>query len=434
MMQKGNNSVLFINQYYYPDCSATSQLLQQMAEDLATEGRHVTVLTGNSFCAGGKFVTRRHELRNGVAILRMPTLQFGKGSPAGQALNYLSFHILALVSILLLPSFDVVVTLTTPPLIAWLGRFAKVARKSRFVYWVQDLYPDVAAAVGMVHRGSRFFRFCSSISRASLRSADRVIAIGDSMARKLVENGAAPGAIRILPNWSDIPGIQSFADSDAMERNREVNGKSIVLYSGNLGRAHLFDELIAAAAALKDEQGIEFVLAGAGIQSHHLEQQVLQRGLNNVRLIPPVPFSELAGLLEYATIGVVTQKPETAGLLVPSKIYGLMSAAKPVLFIGPENCEAVDIIRTADCGISTAPGDIQAVVHAIHRLCRNPEESRNKGQRGRAWILARGTRSHAVRKFIYLLNEITQPAPFTKAADLSQKGRIAAPAAGSRVA
>jgi colanic acid biosynthesis glycosyl transferase WcaI len=233
------------------------------------------------------------------------------------------------------------------------------------------------------------------------------------MGERLREAGADPNAVQVLHNWAPAwePGTTAPAHN-SFQKHHALEGKSVVLYSGNFGRAHLFDELVAAAVALQDEDGIEFILVGSGSQAGHLADQVCRHRLAHMRILPPVPLDRLAEVLDCATIGIVTQKAATVGLLVPSKLYGLMAAARPVLFVGPQSCEAACIIRAAGCGYIIDPGDSAGMARAIRELVADPEKAINQGLLGRAWLSSHGTRSQAVERFSNLLGDIRLPLPF----------------------
>ncbi len=185
--------VLLVNQYFHPDLAATAQIMTDLAVDLAARGAEVTAVTGRAPYVGNDRYGPREEF-SGVHIRRPPTTSFGRGSIAGRMADYLSLYAGTLAELALLPHQDVVVTLSTPPLISLVGAAHRFARGSRFIYWVQDLYPDVAVQLGVLGKNSPMTWAMERLSRASLRSADAIVALGDAMADRLIAKGADRGS------------------------------------------------------------------------------------------------------------------------------------------------------------------------------------------------------------------------------------------------
>ena len=402
-------SILFINQFYFPDHSATSQLLEQLTEDMVRQGFKVSVLTGNVAYEGGKLAPRWRDNHLGAEVIRVRSSRFGKKSTLGRLVDYLSFHLATLLRLLRMPRHDVVVVLTTPPLIAWIGWIAKRWKRSRFVYWVQDLYPEVAAALGTLNPKSLVFRLCRAVSLWVLHQADCVVTVGDDMASRLRASGVSKEKIVTIHNWADehslFPGGLSqnrFIKSNGLE------GKFLVVYAGNLGRAHRFHEILEAAVSLRDDENIEFVFVGSGNRKDEILAAKNRHHLSHLKLFPYVPRGMLGEVLGAAGIGLVTQAPITVGLLVPSKLYGLMAAGRPILFLGPAGSDAAQIIRAAQCGFVVEPGNPIQLVDIIRRLQQSPDEVENLGLAGRRYFLSHFTRDRAARHFGALFGGISQ--------------------------
>ncbi|MBZ5536096.1 MAG: glycosyltransferase family 4 protein [Acidobacteriia bacterium] len=401
------SSLLFINQFYYPDCSATSQLLEQLAEGMARRGFEVTVLTGNTGCEGGRLSDSRKEVHEHVSIIRVLSTRFGKSTTIGRLTDYLTFYISVLVRVLFLRRFDVVVVLTTPPLIAWVGSVAQTLKGSRFIYWVQDLYPEIAAALGALKADSLTYRTCALISRRILHAADATVAVGEDMASKLSAGNSALKEIRVIHNWADEGQLKPVEPSrNTFLQEQALADKLVILYAGNFGLAHEFDLVLRVAKELKDDPEIVFVFVGSGKRRGEIEEAIRQNHLSNVRLLPSVPLERLQEVLSAASIGLVTERPEVEGLMVPSKVYGLMATARPILFLGPIQSDCARIVQKAQCGLVVAPHNKELFLRSIRDLQNNRQKGEKMGQSGRQWFLRHYSKSVALGNFAALFDKI----------------------------
>jgi glycosyltransferase involved in cell wall biosynthesis len=400
-------SVFLINQFYYPDHSGTSLLLQQLAEDLVKRGFSVTVLAGNVGYEGGKSSPLFREVHEGVSIRRARTTRFGKRFFFGRLLDYISFHLSTFINLLLIPKHDIVLTLSTPPLIGWTGWVGKKVKRSRYVYWLQDLYPEVAAALGTLNENTGFYRLLKSISGGILKSADAVVVIGRDVAEKLKKSGVVGEKIEFIPNWTDESEIVPVpARENKFLQEHHLQDKFVVLYSGNFGRAHIFEDILQAAERLKDEDDYQFVFVGLGNRKQEILEAIERKKLSNIRMLPYVPYERLGELLSAASVGLVTQAPETAGLLVPSKVYGLMAAGRPIIYVGPSRSEVAQTMQEAGCGWAIEPGGIDALVACIRLLRNDPALGKKLGGAGRQYCVAHFSRSLSTEKFARLLNKM----------------------------
>jgi glycosyltransferase involved in cell wall biosynthesis len=239
------------------------------------------------------------------------------------------------------------------------------------------------------------------------QAADSIIAVGEEMADRIKGTRFPASHISVVHNWVDEDHIRPIHPSlNMFWREQGLERKFVVLYAGNFGRAHLFDELLAAAGRLRDQPDIAFLLVGSGNQEDRIRLAVKKQQLSNVRVHPYVPFHRLAEMLSAGSVGIVTQKAETAGLLVPCKLYGLMAASRPILFVGPSASDTARILRQAGCGYVFNPGDTKGLEIAIETLKADPELCSRMGRAGRAWFLAHYSRTRAGERFIRLLEGI----------------------------
>jgi glycosyltransferase involved in cell wall biosynthesis len=329
----------------------------------------------------------------------------GKRTLLHRALDYGSFHATAALALARLPRQDVVIAMTTPPLIAATTLAARAVRGTKLVYWVQDLYPEIAVAFGALREGSFAARAMASVSRRVLRAAERVVVLGDAMAQRVVSAAGSPVKVTVIPNWTDGAVVRSIPHEENDLRPKLANGaRFLVMYSGNIGRAHDVETLARGAIELKERKDITFLFLGEGDRKAVLE--LATRGLPNVRFGPYEARERLAASLSAADAHLVSLAPNVAGLLEPSKLYGIMAVGRPALYVGPGSTEAARVIREERCGFTFANGDARGLADAIAGLADDPSRASEMGLAGLAAFRSRHDRPHATRRWRELLRQL----------------------------
>jgi colanic acid biosynthesis glycosyl transferase WcaI len=350
--------VLFVNRFFHPDHSATSQMLSDLAFHLAERGWTIEVVTSRQRYDDARARLPAREIVRGVSVRRVWSTRFGRGFLPGRAIDYATFYISAFFALLRdAERGSTIVALTDPPLISVVAAMAAMLRGVRLVNWTQDLFPEVAEALGM-----RSLRVLRPVRDWSLRRAHANVALGEVMAARL------PNAV-VIHNWADA----------ALHPVDVPHDRFVVGYSGNLGRAHDAQTMLAAIRMLKDNGQIEFVITGGGAQLDAIRAERLP----NVRFAGYAPREMLSESLSSADAHLVTLLPELEGLIVPSKFYGVLAVARPVLFVGAPDGELARIIRTYDCGFVIDPGDSGALAARIRELASDRDRARAIGFRGR---------------------------------------------------
>ena len=255
--------ILFINQYYWPDHASTAQHLTDLAESLAGQGYECHVLASQGRYKPGEPRPPAYEIHKGVHIHRVPATSLGRRGTWARMTDYLSFYAVAMVKALLLPRFDAVVTLTTPPMIGLVGTLLKRLKKTRHVYWSMDLHPDASLALGRMSPKSLFARSMYWLSGFVYRHADQVVVLGPYMADRIALKGVAARADHddsgLEPARRDLP---DPARCQPAAQGARARRRFVAMYSGNLGLAHSFDEFIEAARRLRDRPDIVFLYRG----------------------------------------------------------------------------------------------------------------------------------------------------------------------------
>jgi glycosyltransferase involved in cell wall biosynthesis len=380
--------ILFINQYYWPDHASTAQHLADLAESLAAAGYACTVLCSRGSYKPGQPARPARETHQGVQIRRVAATSFGRRNGVGRMADYLSFYVRAFIQALLLPRFDLVVTLTTPPLIGLVGSILRRRKGARHVVWSMDLHPDASCALGRMSPRNPLVSLLDWLSGTVLRQADKIVALGPYMADRIATKRIRPSRLVTIPVWSRSDEVYPLPrERHPLRARLGLDGKFVVMYSGNLGLAHSFGEVMEAARRLRERSDIVFLFVGGGPRLAEVLDAKRRDQLDNVRHVDYVPRGQLAESLSVADVHLITMRPEMTGIVVPGKLYGALASGRPTIFMGPPHCESADAIRESDCGLTIGPGDAGALVAAIERLAAEPELAQALGERGRAAFL-----------------------------------------------
>jgi glycosyltransferase involved in cell wall biosynthesis len=369
------------NRSYWPDTGATGQLLTELAEVLvAHHGFDVTVVTGHP-TGGARPALPRRETRAGVAIVRVAGTTFHPRRFVGRAFNYVSYLASAFVAGLRLPGQDVLLAMTDPPIIGLVALLLR--RRAKVVFVCQDLFPEVAQLLDDF-RSTTVDRVLESLTRTIVRHADRTIALGDTMAARLVESkDADPSRLTVIHNWADTDAIVPGPRDNLFSREYSLNGRFVVLHAGNIGFGQDLDMVLDAAERLRARADVEFLFVGDGNRRTELEASARVRALANVRFVPYQPRDAVPWVYASADVALVSLKQGLAGCIVPSKLYTILAAGRPVLAAVEEASETAAIVRGHACGQVVPPGDDGALARAILQMANDREECERFGLRAR---------------------------------------------------
>jgi len=399
--------ILFVNQYYWPDHASTAQHLADLAESLAAQGYECHVLCGLGQYKTGVARLPAHEVHNGVHIHRVKVSALGRKSTLHRMCDYLSYYVQATRKALFMQHFDLVVTLTTPPLIGLVGTLLKLFRGSKHIFWSMDLHPDASIGLGRMSETNLLARSLQKISNTIYRWADRVVVLGPYMGDRIIAKGVRPERMREVPVWSRRDEI--FPRERAGHPLREELGleeQFVVMYSGNLGLAHQFEEVISAAETLEFRRDITFLFVGDGPRLGQVKEAVAAKNLTNVRFMDYFPRESLHLSLSVADTHLITMRDAMTGIVVPGKLYGAMASGRPTLFVGPEYCESADTIRESDCGQTVRTGDVAGLVKAIQVMADNPQRASLWGANGRRAFLRTFESQHCCQKWGRIVAEL----------------------------
>jgi colanic acid biosynthesis glycosyl transferase WcaI len=390
--------LLFLNQYYWPGVEATANLLAELCEALAAD-YEVTVVVG---AAPGQ--PERSE-RGGVSILRTRSTTYDRTQLSRRAANYLTYVSGAIRTSLTLPRPDVVVCMTDPPFIGAAAQL--VARRFRvpLVAISQDVFPEIAVRLGRL-RNPIVIGVLGGLIASSLRYADRTVVIGDTMRRRIVAKGVDPARIRVIPNWGDAQRITPQPRDNAWSRSHGLTGRFVVMHSGNVGHAQDLDSLIRASTLLRDLEDLRIVIVGSGARHDELIALAERLEAASVEFLPYQPREELSDSLSSASVHFVGLARGLAGFVVPSRIWGVLAAGRPVLAAAEDESETALVVRETACGIVVAPGDPFRLAEAIRACHDGVHDLEEMGRRARAYAESEADREIAVARYRQVLEEV----------------------------
>jgi colanic acid biosynthesis glycosyl transferase WcaI len=403
--------VIFLNRYFFPDHSSTSQILTDLAFHLAATGSDVRVVTSRQRYDDAKARLPEAESIGGVSIFRISTTRFGRASLIGRGFDYLSFYRSACRAALdNAEPGDVLVAKTDPPLLCVAAAHAAKHGGLHLVNWLQDLYPEVAAKLGVPFVRGPLGRGLLKLRDASLHAAAANVVVGERMAEVLRNRGVSPGIIHVIPNWCDDGDIQPIAPNDnPLRREWGLENRFVVGYSGNLGRAHEFETVLAAAEHFRSDQFVCFLFIGGGKKFDELAHSVRERGLNHLfRFLPYQERKVLKLSLGVPDIHLVSLRPELEGMIVPSKFYGIAAAGRPTVAITASDGEIARLVRRHSCGVVVEPGAGELLADTLRGLRADPSRLAEMGRRARRMLEADFTRRHAFARWQSLVEEIAQ--------------------------
>ena len=357
----------FINRFYYPDLSSTSQLLTDLAEVLSKNNFDVHIIASSQLYEDPKARLEKDEVINGVHVHRLRTTRFGRANLWGRGLDYISFYISLLFYVLAnTKKDDVLVAKTDPPLISVIIAFIAIFKKIKLVNWIQDLFPEVAKELSNDSFNNLLFLCLKRLRDWSLQAAKMNIVIGQIMKQRLIDNGIDINKITVINNWHIGTGDRAKKEEiNELRQSWGLNNKFVVGYSGNLGRAHDYLIFLKAARIIKDRKDIVFLFIGGGTGMNELKAKVKAEGLGNFVFKDYQPRSILNISLAVPDIHLISLKPSMEGLIFPSKFYGIVASSRPIGFIGSLDGEISRLIEKSKLSFCVGSDDENTLVKRI---------------------------------------------------------------------
>ena len=370
-------NILLLNQAFYPDVVSTAQHAGDLARGLTQAGHKVTVVCSSRGYDDPRIQFPKRETWNGVNIIRVRSTGFGKASKWRRATDFSTFMASCALRLWLLPRFDVVVAMTSPPLISFLSSLAVPSRATNLVFWSMDLNPDEAIAAGWLSEKSIPARVLSRMLLYSLKRAAVVVALDRFMKDRIQAKGIPAEKILVVPPWSHDDRVRfDPVAREEFRANYKLSDKFVVMYSGNHSPCHPLETLLQVAERLAENEGVAFCFVGGGSEFVRVKERARDRGLLNVMCIPYQPIEKLSGSLSAADLHVVVMGDQYVGIVHPCKVYNVLAVGIPLLYIGPIKSHVHDIISQAGSGAyAAAHGDVDTVTANILRAMRSNRDA-----------------------------------------------------------
>jgi glycosyltransferase involved in cell wall biosynthesis len=392
--------ILLLNEYYPPDTSATAKMAAEVAETLALT-HQVTVVAGRPSYDPDEyypFSFLRRDPRNQVMVERVGSTAYPRQQMGRRVSNYLSYLALAVPRALAIRP-DVILAMTDPPVAGIAGAFIARLAGRPFVYNIRDLYPDMAIGGDIVHP-NLWVALWERMHRHALRQAARVIVLGDDMRDRILSKGVAPGRVVVVRDGASFPASMPEPGDPVVQEIR-CGFSFVALHAGNLGFYGAWGTLLKAAEILRNENaGLVFIGDGA----NRAQLQASVNGSSNVRFLPFRPVDQVPHVMMAGDVHIVTIRRGLEGVVVPSKLYSILAAGRPVLAVAAAESDAARIVRESSCGIAVDPDDPAAVAGAIRELRNDPARLAEMGRRARE-TAGKYARVNELQKFARIIEE-----------------------------
>jgi glycosyltransferase involved in cell wall biosynthesis len=390
--------LLVLNQYYWPGKEATANLLTELCEALASE-YDVTVVTGAA-------PDQPHEAeRNGVRIVRVRSTAYDRTQLSRRALNYVTYIVGAFREALATPRPDVVMCMTDPPFIGAVAEL--VARRFRAPVLVstQDVFPEIAVKLGRLTNPFVIVALRLFVN-FSLRRADRVVVIGETMKKRVVAKGVRADRIRVISNWGDAERVTPLPRGNRWARKHGLLDRFVVMHFGNVGHAQDLDTLIRATTLLRDLDDLVVPIIGVGARLTELKELAETLEADHVRFLPWQEYAHRAEPISAAHLHVVGLADGLAGYIVPSRMWGVLAAGRPVIAAAEDESETAAVVRETGCGVVVPPGNPLRLAQAIRTAYDGGFDLEEMGRRAREFAETRNHRSIAIDRYREVLHEL----------------------------
>lgn len=378
----------FFTQLYYPDITTTAIIMKDLAEDLAEQGLATEVI-----CAQPTYLIKqqclKYEVKNGVFIERVRTFLFDKNRLPGRILNSFSCFLRMLFKVFFINQNHLLVFNTNPALLSLVGLIKNSITGQKYVVLIHDLWPELPAYTGLLKENGLLFMIIDFLNILSLRHSSGIIVLSDVMKKVVLQKvPEKKDCIHVIHNWADKTRIYPVAkEENSILEELGLCGKRVVMYSGNLGRYQPLEVMIHAAEHLRNRDDIVFLFVGNGAKKQKLMKIKKIKDLRNVKFVPFQPMEKLAESLSMADVSLIGIMPENEGVIMPSKLYGLLAVGKPIICVSDENSEVVGILKKAGAGNHASIHDPVDLASKIVSIIDSPEKAQRMGENGRKYFL-----------------------------------------------
>lgn len=406
--------ILVLNQYFRPEVAASAQRLSELVDELAK--RHdVTVVAGRpsydperpAGTASGLTPRVSHDRPGEARVVRVPSTGFHRQRMLARILNYVTYLAWAFLHGAIGRKPDIVIAATDPPLVGFVGLCVSWLRRSVLVHILWDIQPQAAIAAQLLEEG-RLTRVLDRLNRLVLRGSSAIVVPTCEMRESAIALGAPASRVTLLSHWEDTDVVRPVPKDNPFSRAHDFAGRFVVMYSGNLGLTQRLDACLELASRVRDLDELRIVMVGDGAARAKLQQEARERRLTNVRFLPYQPREQLRYSLGAADVCLAPLGSGLTRFMLPSKIYSIMAAGRPLLALLDASSELSRLITSVGCGRVVAPGDIDALEAAVRWFHAYPAEREAMGRRAREAAERQWSRSVIAPRFAALVEQLAQ--------------------------
>ncbi|MRI80819.1 glycosyltransferase [Aerococcaceae bacterium DSM 109653] len=395
-MKDIKKKLLVYAHYYHPDVASTGQILKELCEGMLDEFSITVICTVPSYTGTVEESYKKekyyHENIKGVKVLRVAVPEFSKENKKSRIKNLIAYSFRAILATLKLPKQDYIFTISQPPILGGvLGVLGKWLKGGKLIYNIQDFNPEQTMAVGY-SKNKAILNIAMMVDKFSCRQADKVIVVGRDMQETLknrFNNKNVPRNV-FINNWIDEKEIYPLPENHekvlAFKKKYELENKTVIMYSGNIGLYYDLENLIKVIERFKDRDDVVFAFIGDGTKKKDIESYVTEHNMDNVKFIPYQDKSDLIYSLNAGDVHWVVNAKGIKGISVPSKLYGVMAAGKTVFGVLEEGSEARLIIEDCNCGICIEPGNYDLIYQELKDVIENIDKYKQLGIKGKEYV------------------------------------------------
>lgn len=405
-LDRSEPTLLVLSQVYVPDSAAVGQHMHDAAVEMVRRGYRVVVIASDRGYEDPTQSYRRYERLDGVHVVRVPWSSFGKSSIRVRLVGGGMFVSEAVLLAAALARIDGILVSTSPPMCSLAGMVLGRLRRAPVTFWAMDINPDQIVSLGKLAPDALPVRAFDWMNRQILRQARCVVTLDRFMAERLEAKWPIHDKLSIVPPWPPVEApaaILSHSDNP-FRAQYGLQGKFVVMYSGNLSPVHPVTTVLEAARALRDDPRFEFIFIGGGLGRAEIEGYVREHRLHGVRTLPYQSMAMLTHSLSAADVHLVSMGNDMVGIVHPSKIYGAMAMGRPVLVLGPKACHLGELVHAHEIGFQVEHGDVAGAERVLRAFAQMPpDQLEAMGRRARAAVHAQYARAALCARFCDLL-------------------------------
>ena len=402
-------NILVINQYYEPDVASSGQLLAELCEGIVESGNKVTVVVAQPSYESNSEDAYPFELLNGVNVHRIPMNGTkGRANIVFRVLGYVRFLIFSIIKSLQLSKtedFNVVMTLSNPPIIGIVGVYLSKKMKIPYVSVLYDIHPDIVEAMKWISLPKFLFKMWNDMTSWIISNSDRTVVLGNGMKQNLINTkNADPNKVDIIPIWARPEFHPRDTNKTKVKDQFGIkNDHLLILFAGNIGIMQPVAPVIKAAVNLKN-MPVTFLFLGGGVGMKSLADTIAQKKLTNVMILPYQPMDDFINLLSTSDACLVTLADGMEKLSVPSRAMTFMSAGKPIIAMMNDESDIAILIRDGSCGLVS--DNFEGLVENIEFIVENPTQLLRMGKNARKKYEKDYSKSKVISEFDALFSKI----------------------------